>query len=428
MEGKAVKFGGTSLCDADRMQKAAAIVREDETRKAVVVSAPGKRFAGDEKITDLLIAANGALNEKRRAELIRAVQGRFDDMIDSLGLTPVLGADYEEMHTLSGDALVSRGEYLCAKIFAALIGYDFIDAAEVIFFGADDSVDEKRTRAALAMRLERSRGAVIPGFYGSMPNGSIRLFSRGGSDITGAIVADAMNASVYENFTDVCGVLLSDPRVIADAPTVPLISYGEMRYLASKGTCVLHADAVLPLAAKQIPTVIRCTENPHGPHTRIVPYKTGGSVGGIVGSVGYTLFSVERTHLGDTPWAVDAITALLSGEGLSPLFLSRDVDCAAFLLQHCTHERADALAVTLQSTLDAELVTVRTGIAAVDVVAAGCRVHTNAAIWKALEEAQIYPVLAVCRTEPPAVTVCVSETELTKAIEAIHRRIVSEQK
>ena len=423
LEGKAVKFGGTSLCDARQMQKAADIVRADEKRKAVVVSAPGKRSRDDEKITDLFIACHHVKDETRREALFSLIQSRFDGIIAELRLPLDFSEEYKTMRTLRGDALVSRGEYFSARIFAALLDYTFADAAACIFFRADGTTDERRTRAALTERLARApKGIVVPGFYGSTPYGGIRLFSRGGSDITGAIVADATDADIYENFTDVRGFLLADPHIVKDAVTVPLLSYRELRYLSAKGAGVLHADAILPLRKRQIPTVIRCTDDPHGPHTWIVPHKERG-VGGIVGSTGYTLFGVERTHVGDDPAAIGKIASLLSREGFAPLFLSQEPDTVTFLLRHCDFARADALAVALQNETDAEIVTVRGGLAEVAVAAEGFTPEMRAAVWRALETSGVRPCFALCGNEAFSLTVGVQETELHETVRRIHESL-----
>ncbi len=423
MEGKAVKFGGTSLCTAGQMQKAADIVRADEKRTAIVVSAPGKRFAGDEKITDLLIACDSTADTEKREVLFSLIEDRFNEMIRALRLPLDFSTEYKAMRALRGDALISRGEYFSARIFSVLLGYTFLDASECIFFRADGSFDEVKTRSVLSRKLTRTQNAVIPGFYGSMPDGTIRLFSRGGSDITGAIVADAMDADVYENFTDVAGFLLADPHVIEGAETVPILSYRELRYLSAKGAGVLHADAILPIRRRQIPTVIRCTNDPHGPHTWIVPRKEKG-IGGIVGSVGYTLFSAERTRIGDDPRTIGLISAMLTSQGFAPLFLSQEPDTAVFLLRFCDYERADAIAVALQRETDAEIVTVRTGLAEIAIAAEGFNAAMRASVWSALESANVHPYFALSGNEAFSMTIGVSETELSRAIRYLYSHLM----
>ncbi len=422
MEGKAVKFGGTSLCDAKQMQKAAEIVHADPKRKAIVVSAPGKRTPKDDKITDLLIAADAAKTEPEREAIFSVIQNRFDDMIKSLALPLDFGADYKVMRHLHGDALISRGEYFCARMFSVLLGATFLDAAGCIFFRADGTLDETKTRMILSEKLARAECAVIPGFYGSMPNGEIRLFSRGGSDITGAIAADAMDADIYENFTDVGGFMLTDPKLVPNAVTVPIVSYRELRYLSAMGAQVLHADSILPLRKKQIPVVIRNTNDPHGPHTWVVSRKEKG-VGGIIGSVGYTMVSLERAHIGDDAAAVPNLLAILSQYGFSPILLSHEPDALNAVIRYCDYEAADKIAIAIQQKMEAEIVTVRGNLAEIAIAGEGFTASIRAKVWNALEKTQIRPVFAASVTESFSLAIGVGEAELSAAIRAIYEEL-----
>ncbi len=422
VEGKAVKFGGTSLCDAIQMQKAAEIVRADPKRKVVVVSAPGKRTAEDEKITDLLIHADSTKSETEREAIFSVIQNRFDEMIRALRLPLDFGMEYKTMRNLHGDALISRGEYFSARIFSVLLGITFLDAAGCIFFRADGTLDETKTRAVLSEKLSRTKRAVIPGFYGSMPNGDIRLFSRGGSDITGAIAADAMDADIYENFTDVSGFLLADPKMVADAKTVPVVSYRELRYLSAMGARVLHADSILPLRKKQIPVVIRNTNDPHGAHTWVVSRKEKG-IGGIVGAVGYTMLSLERSHIGDDGDAVYTVLSILSANGFSPVLLSHEPDALNVLIRYCDYEKADKIAVAIQQKTDAEIVTVRGGLAEIAIAGEGFTGEMRAAVWNALEKAELHPLFAASVTESFSLVIGVSESELSSAIRSVYEAL-----
>lgn len=424
VEGKAVKFGGTSLCDAIQMKKAAEIVRADPKRRVIVVSAPGKRTAKDEKMTDLLIRADKTSSETEREALFSVIQNRFDEMIHALRLPLDFGMEYKTMRNLRGDALISRGEYFSARIFSVLLGITFLDAAGCIFFRADGTLDEAKTRAVLSEKLSRAERAVIPGFYGSMPSGDIRLFSRGGSDITGAIVADAMDADIYENFTDVSGFLLADPNAVACPRTVPVVSYRELRYLSSMGARVLHADSILPLRKKQIPVVIRNTNDPHGAHTWVVSRKEKG-IGGIVGAVGYTMISLERAHVGDDGEAVRALLSVLSSHGFSPVLLSHEPDTLNVLIRYCDYEKADKIAVAIQQELDAEIVTVRGGLAEIAIAGEGFTGEMRASVWGALEKASVRPLFAASVTESFSLVIGVSESELSSALHAIYDALIA---
>ena len=252
---KAVKFGGTSLSHAEQIKKAAEIVQSDKERRIVTVSAPGKRFPQDEKITDLLYRMDKAENWDKREEIFSLIRRRFDTIIQDLNLSLDFSKEYGEISEgkIKGAALFGKGEYFCARIFSALIGYSFVDASEVIFFDEKGNPDLPKIKKAIGEAIKTKENIVIPGFYGRKPNGEIAVFPRGGSDITGALTAYAAEADVYENFTDVNGFLLADPRMVSDPETVKEISYGELRRLSSMGACVLHADSVLPLKESEIP-------------------------------------------------------------------------------------------------------------------------------------------------------------------------------
>ncbi len=423
VEGKTVKFGGTSLCDANQIKKAAEIVRADPKRKIVVVSAPGKRTSKDEKMTDLLIKADNTKSEEEREAIFSLIQNRFDEMIRTLMLPLDFGMEYKLMRNLHGDALISRGEYFSARIFSVLLGFTFLDAAGCIFFRADGTLDETKTRTVLSEKLIRVKHAVIPGFYGSMPGGEIKLFSRGGSDITGAIAADAMDADIYENFTDVPGFLLTDPKIIPEAATVPIISYRELRYLSAMGAQVLHADAILPLRKKQIPVVIRNTNDPHGAHTWVVSRKEKG-IGGIIGSVGYTMVSLERAHLGDDKEALSQALAILKANGFSPSLLVHEPDTLNMLIRYCDYDHADKIAIALQQKTDAEIVTVRGNLAQIAIAGEGFTAELRAKVWEALEKANIRPCFAASVTEAFSLAIGVSEAELSSAIQHIYEELV----
>ncbi len=333
MGKKAVKFGGTSLCDAAQMQKAAEIVRADPTREIVVVSAPGKRTANDEKITDMLFRMNQAEKNEERKAIFHRICNRLDAMIEALGLPLDFSDEYRDMEKSEGDFLISRGEYFCAKIFASLLNFDFIDAGELIFFHQDGTLDMDKTRKRFQKIKVKDKKAVIPGFYGSLPDGRIHIFPRGGSDITGAVAADVIDAEIYENFTDVNGFLLADPKIVINPKTVPTVSYGELRRLSSMGASVLHADTILPIFEKKIPVVIRNTNDPNGKHTYVLPQKQTLDVSGIVGQKGYTLFSVSRMGIGEKISDLKALLSFLERYTPYVYAIVHTVDTCGFLVR-----------------------------------------------------------------------------------------------
>jgi len=300
---KVVKFGGSSLASAEQFEKAGKIIRGDESRKYVVPSAPGKRFQKDIKVTDMLYACYDLAErgEDFSGEL-KAIAGRFQEIIDGLGvsvdLEPEFAAIEKNFQEKAGsNYAASRGEYLNGLIMAAYLGYTFIDAATVIFFDEKGNFDADKTNRILSSRLEECEYAVIPGFYGAMPDGTVKTFSRGGSDVTGSIVAKAAKVDVYENWTDVSGFLVADPRIIENPKGIDVITYKELRELSYMGAGVLHEDAIFPVRQEGIPINIRNTNAPEDNGTWIVGstcQKSKYVITGIAGKKGFCSVNIEK--------------------------------------------------------------------------------------------------------------------------------------
>ncbi len=273
---KVVKFGGSSLASAEQFKKVGNIIRADESRVYVVPSAPGKRNSADTKVTDMLLHAyeTASKGEDITGEMA-AIKARYDEIITGLGLDFSLDRDFEEItEKLTAEPLMdyaaSRGEFLNGKIMAAYLGITFIDAAEVIFFNAEGNLNDYKTYKTLGQRLKENERAVIPGFYGMGKDGNVKTFSRGGSDVTGSIVAKACRADVYENWTDVSGFLVADPRIVPNPKAIKYITYRELRELSYMGASVLHEDAIFPVRHCGIPINIRNTNDPEDNGTWIV--------------------------------------------------------------------------------------------------------------------------------------------------------------
>ena len=273
---KVAKFGGTSLADANQFKQVASIIKSDEARKYIVASAPGKRSKDDIKVTDMLYQCyNMIKNNEDITEIFGKISDRYFGIIKDLGIDFDISGELEytknAMLLHSGrDFAASRGEYLNSLILAKYLGYDFIDAENVIFFKDNGTFDEELTNNILSEELKKHKNAVIPGFYGSMPNGTIKTFSRGGSDVTGAIVARAAAADIYENWTDVSGMKMADPRIVNDPKTIETVTYRELRELSCMGATVLHEDAVFPARVAGIPINIKNTNRPEDKGTMIV--------------------------------------------------------------------------------------------------------------------------------------------------------------
>ena len=300
---KVVKFGGSSLASAQQFKKVGDIIRSDEARKYVVPSAPGKRFDGDTKVTDMLYQCYAVAQEgKKFDDLLKKIKERYDEIISGLGLSLSLEEEFkvikEQFKAKAGsDYAASRGEYLNGIIMANYLGYEFIDSATVIFFKEDGTFDADKTNQVLGKRLENVERAVIPGFYGAYENGVVKTFSRGGSDVTGSIVAKAVRADLYENWTDVSGFLVADPRIIDNPEVIQTITYKELRELSYMGATVLHEDAIFPVRKEGIPINIKNTNAPEDPGTMIVestcklPKYT---ITGIAGKKGFVSVNIEK--------------------------------------------------------------------------------------------------------------------------------------
>ena len=303
------KFGGTSLADAGQFMKLRRIVEEDPGRRIIVVSAPGKRFEGDEKVTDLLLRCCelAAAGESFEGALAK-VDGRFRDILEGLGLDFPLAGEMAKLREHlavqpSRDYVVSRGEYLNARILAAWLGFTFVDPEWCVCFDAEGRLDAALSRRMMGAALRPLENAVIAGFYGANMNGEICTLPRGGSDVTGSLAASAIGADLYENWTDVSGLLAADPRIVPEPKTVRYVSYRELRTLSYMGASVLHTDAVLPVSDLDIPINIRNTDRPQDGGTTIVRKLPKGEtkypIIGVAGRVGMSVIQVEKLMASD---------------------------------------------------------------------------------------------------------------------------------
>lgn len=300
---KVVKFGGSSLANAGQFAKVGKIIRADESRRYVVPSAPGKRNAKDTKVTDMLYQCYElAEAEENFTSLLKKIQERYDSIINGLNLNFSLNREFEVIgenfrKKAGADYAASRGEYLNGIIMANYLGFEFIDAAEVIVFGENGEFDADKTNQILARRLKDCEHAVIPGFYGAREDGRVKTFSRGGSDITGSIVAKAVRADIYENWTDVSGFLIADPRIIKKPEVIKVITYRELRELSYMGATVLHEDAVFPVRKEGIPINIRNTNAPEDEGTLIVEStcrQPDYTITGIAGKKGFVAVNIDK--------------------------------------------------------------------------------------------------------------------------------------
>lgn len=304
MNRKVVKFGGSSLANAVQFKKVAKIINSDKSRCFVVPSAPGKRFNEDIKVTDLLYKAYGAQDEKTFKNIFAQIKNRYQEIIDDLALELSLEQEFSKIeqdfkYRLGIDYAASRGEYLNGIILANYLGFEFIDAAEVIFIDDNGMFDQQKTDPILHKRLKETNYAVIPGFYGQLNDGSgrIKTFSRGGSDVTGSIVARNGDVTLYENWTDVSGFLVADPRIVDKPEVIATITYRELRELSYMGASVLHENSIFPIKKLGIPIIIKNTNHPEDSGTLIVEstaHKPDHVITGIAGKKGFATVLIEK--------------------------------------------------------------------------------------------------------------------------------------
>ena len=339
---KALKFGGTSMADAAQYRKIRDIVRSDPSRRIVVVSAAGKRFSDDNKITDLLYLCFAHMKYGVEYDSIfQTIRSRYLEIRDELGLSTDLESDFdrlkEKMETgISSEELVSRGEYFSARLMADFLGFDFIDASRWLYFHYDGTVDQERSYPALR-ELVTDRGAVIPGFYGVMPDGKIRTLSRGGSDITGALAAAALDADVYENWTDVSGILMADPRIVENPKTIDRATYSELRQLSYSGAQVLHEMTVFPVREKGIPLNIRNTNDPEHPGTMISEEfselrEPGRFITGIAGKKDYSIVTISKKGMAGAVGTLRAIVECFEQNTIPIVFTPTGIDVISLVV------------------------------------------------------------------------------------------------
>ena len=317
---KVAKFGGSSVAGVEQFKKVKSLIEADDSRRIVVVSAAGKRNSSDHKLTDLLYLCHAHLTYGVACDdILNTIRTRFTEIRDGLGLKYDVESDFDAFaaglnRDFPVDELVSRGEYFTSRLMAEYLGYRFVDAADCIFFGFDGQIDKEKTYASIAEAVKEYGRILIPGFYGRLPTGRIKVMTRGGSDITGAIAAAAADADVYENWTDVSGILMADPRIVKDPKPIPTITYSELREMAFMGASVLHEESIMPVKEKGIALNIRNTNRPQDPGTFIVENAEDSDSNGnerfITGIAGRKNFNILTVYKRDMNTAATLSSAL----------------------------------------------------------------------------------------------------------------------
>lgn len=395
---KVTKFGGTSMASAEQFRKVKSIIESDPARRAVVVSAPGRRFKGDTKVTDLLYTLYMHLQyDVPYGDIWDMIVEKYMSISRELDLSGAIEAELsyikgELRKQIDQNYLISRGEYLAAKLMSEYLGFDFVDAQDLIRFNFDGRIDQEMTDTAVREAGLAHDGMVIPGFYGAYPSGDICLFSRGGSDITGAYLTSGLGAELYENWTDVPGVLAADPRVVDDPRIVPDITYSELREMSYMGANVLHEESVAPVAERNISINIRNTNDPSGAGTLIRNDCTGGTViTGIAGTRDFVSFDLSKEHMADEIGFVRRVMAIFEKYNVNVEHLPTGVDTVSVIVSAASVARCMyGIVSDIRAELGAD-VSVRRDIALIAVVGRNMagRSGVCARLFTALGEAGI---------------------------------------
>lgn len=437
---KVVKFGGSSLADANQFQKVADIIRADKTRRFVVASAPGKRNAQDTKITDMLYGCydKAAKGENFDKEL-NAIEERYNSIIKGLNLDLTLEEEFKNIkyafaHCAGRDYAASRGEYLNSIVLAKFLGFPFLDTVGLLYFNESGEFDLERTISKLGPKLEGMENAVLPGFYGSMPNDTIKTFSRGGSDITGSIVARAANAQIYENWTDVSGFLICDPRIIPNPKPITTITYRELRELSYMGATVLHEDAIFPVRTMGIPINIKNTNHPEDPGTMIVSQSVDRSdftITGIAGKKGFSVINIEKDMMNSTVGFGRNVLRSLEKNNICFEHIPSGIDTLSVIVSTESIKGKEKLVLDeIISRTHPDHIDIEDDLALIAVVGRGMRKArgTAAKIFSSLAEAKINVKMIDQGSSELNIIIGVSEEDFEEATRAIYNTFVPADK
>lgn len=398
---KVVKFGGSSLASADQFKKVGSIIRAEESRRYVVPSAPGKRFSEDTKVTDMLYKCYAEAEAgKNFDKSLKAIEERYNEIIKGLGLKLSLKDQFAEIKKnfaagAGSDYAASRGEYLNGIIMAEYLGYEFIDAATVICFDKNGDFDSEKTNDVLSKRLAKTENGVIPGFYGAMPNGKVKTFSRGGSDVTGSIVARALKADIYENWTDVSGFMAADPRIVDNAKSITVITYKELRELSYMGASVLHESAIFPVRKEGIPINIRNTNAPEDKGTMIVEttcHTPEYTITGIAGKKGFVAVSIDKEMMNAEVGFCRKVLSVFEDNGISIEHMPSGIDTmTVFVHQDEFVEKEQQVLAQIHKAVSPDVIELESDLALIAVVGRGMKNNSGIAgnIFAALAKAKI---------------------------------------
>lgn len=436
---KVVKFGGSSLANAEQFQKVGDIIRSEESRRYVVPSAPGKRFSADTKVTDLLYACYDKAEEGVDfRDVLAEIKERFYEIIKGLNLDLSLEEEFKQIEAdfkaqAGKEYAASRGEFLNGKVMAAYLGYEFIDSATVIRFDKNGNFDADKTDRLLSKRLQKCERAVIPGFYGGMEDGTVRTFSRGGSDVTGSLVAKAIHADIYENWTDVSGFLVTDPRIVEDPAVIETITYRELRELSYMGATVLHEDAIFPVRKEGIPINIRNTNRPEDKGTFIVEStcrKPKYVITGIAGKKGFCSINIEKSMMNSEIGFGRKVLQVFEDQGISFEHVPSGIDTmTVYVHQDEFEEKEQQVIAGIHRAVQPDFVEMESDLALIAVVGRGMKSQRGTAgrVFAALAHAHVNVKMIDQGSSELNIIIGVENRDFEAAVKAIYDIFVMTQ-
>ncbi len=436
---KVVKFGGSSLASAEQFKKVADIIHADKERRYVVPSAPGKRHSADTKVTDMLYGCYHLAEEgKDFKKELAAIEARYQEIIDGLGLSLSLKDEFKTIEKdfkekAGENYAASRGEYLNGIIMANYLGFEFVDAAQVIRFKDNGEFDSELTNDILKQYLADKKNIVIPGFYGAYENGVVKTFSRGGSDITGSIVARAIKADVYENWTDVSGILVADPRIIENPEPIDTVTYRELRELSYMGFSVLHEDAIFPVRREGIPINIRNTNKPEDNGTWIVEstcQKSKYVITGIAGKKGFCSVNIEKEQMNTEIGFGRKVLQAFEDYGISFEHVPSGIDTmTVFVHQDEFMHKEQKVVSAIHRLADPDAIDIEADLALIAVVGRGMKSTRGTAgrIFSALAHANVNVKMIDQGSSELNIIIGVANNDFEDAIKAIYDIFVVSQ-
>ena len=436
---KVVKFGGSSLANAEQFRKVGDIIRSEECRRYVVPSAPGKRFSSDTKVTDMLYDCYAlAEGDQDFSGSLREIRERYEEIISGLELDLSLESEFAQIDAdfrkKAGQAYAaSRGEFLNGKIMSAYLGYEFVDAAEVIRFNEDGTFDADTTNELLSARLNQCESAVVPGFYGATASGRVQTFSRGGSDVTGSLVARAIKADLYENWTDVSGFLVTDPRIVENPVVMETITYRELRELSYMGATVLHEESIFPVRREGIPINIKNTNRPQDKGTMIVEStckKPRYVITGIAGKKGFCSITIEKSMMNSEIGFGRRVLQVFEDQGISFEHMPSGIDTlTVFVHQDEFEEKEQQVIAGLHRAVDPDYIEMESDLALIAVVGRAMKSQRGTAgrIFSALAHANINVKMIDQGSSELNIIIGVENRVFERAVKAIYDIFVMTQ-